>query len=90
MKKLTFILLFLNITFPVFALEYKAETLQDVNQALRQFYQEEQGNRLSSFAMQSLAARIQNVFNQNIVTGDANATKKDKAERGGTRLNEGS
>jgi len=90
MKKFIITLLFLSITFPVFALEYKAETPQAVNQALQQFYQEERGNRLSSFAMQSLAARIQNIFNQNIVTGDVNATKEDKAERGSTRLNEGS
>jgi len=78
MKKLIITLLFLSIAFPVFALEYKAETPQAVNQALQQFYQEERGNRLSSFAMQSLAARIQNIFNQNIVMEDTNTTETNK------------
>jgi len=79
MKKFIITLLFLSIAFPVFALEYKAETPRGVNQTLQQFFQEEQGNRLSSFAMQSLMTRIQSIFNQNIVMEDTNATKRDKA-----------
>ena len=79
MKKFIITLLFLSIAFTVFAVEYKAETPQAMNKLLQQFFQEEQGNRLSSFAMQSLVAGIQNIFNQNIVIEDANATKRDKA-----------
>jgi len=80
MKKFVITLLFLSIAFPVFAVEYKAETPQVMNRLLQQFFQEEQGNRLSSFAMQSLMAGVQNVFNQNVVIEDVDATEKDKTD----------
>jgi len=60
-----FILVISFFSTSVPAVTYKQGTQRMVQQVLQQFYREEQGNRLSSFSMRSLAATIDQVFEAN-------------------------
>jgi len=54
------------VAVPVMA-EFKMETQTAVNEVLKQFYEAERGNRLTSYSMDGLIVRLNQIFRINII-----------------------
>jgi len=65
-KVLLFLGVFLFLLTPSSWAEYTLKTRGDVEKALQRFFQEEQGNRLSTYSMRGLMMEINRVFTENI------------------------
>ena len=67
MKKIIFFIITgIFLTTPLAFAEYTLKAKKDVETTLQRFFQEEQGNRLSSYSMRGLLMEIDRAFGENI------------------------
>ena len=70
MKKIVCIAIVLGLCFlttPAMAITYKADVNQVIAKILQDFYQQEQGNRLTIYSMRGLLQEINRGFQENMV-----------------------
>ena len=70
MKKIVCIAIILGLclmTAPAIAITYKADVNQVIAKILQDFYQQEQGNRLTIYSMRGLLQEINRGFQENMV-----------------------